>query len=701
MAYRSMRERAEARLARLKPEQLEQVPEAARRLMHELSVHQVELEMQNEELRQTQASLEVLRTRYFDLFDQAPIGYLMLDASGRIRECNRTGVAMLGNPAALAGRLLSEFIVPTARHAFSECRDRLLSTGEPQQLELPLRRADGTTCWVQVVMNTTVAEPDGPAMRVTMGDITDRKRLEEETGRLAAVVTWSEQAIIRQELTGEISSWNPAAERLFGYEAERIVGSPMQILYPLERLADERTDRQRVSNGARFAYETVRMHRESRRIPVFVSVAPIFDQQGRITGISHMMRDIHEEIELRHEQALLLNHLRASEHALRQADRRKDEFIATLAHELRNPLAPIRNAAAVLRYGPALDPKQEWCRDVIDRQVAHMATLLDDLLDVSRVTRNMIRLHLDRVDLSLPITQAVEITRPLLDDRGHSLSVEMPSDPIEVHGDATRLTQVFGNLLNNAAKYTDRGGQIRLSVRLEGANVAISVRDTGIGIPPDQLPHVFELFSQVESGSDRGQAGLGIGLSLVKALVEKHQGTVTALSDGPGTGSQFVVRLPAVWTGSSHQRVASAPDRAASGESQQGDGHLVLIVDDNRDSVESMALMLTLHGFRIRTAEDGEAALEVARREHPDVAILDVGLPKLNGLDVGRRIREEPWGQTMLLIACTGWGQREDQERSRAAGFDFHMVKPVDLDALLKVLLSHASAGRSDAPDHP
>ena len=688
---RPIRAEAEARLEQLHKPELENTSEEVRRLMHELSVHQIELEMQNEQLRQAQEELEGARARYFDLYERAPVAYLILNQGGRIIECNSAAAQLLQARAyQLSGRSIGEFIASGGSGEYAAQRDQLLATGEPQSVELVLCRPDGSSFWGELHMNAADPAADkSPNTRITITDITRRKQMELEAARLAAIVISSDHAILSQELTGEISSWNPAAERLFGFSAAEILGSPLVVLYPPERVAEERADRDRARRGIPVTHESVRVHQGGSRIPVFVSISPIIDRQGHISGVSHLIRDIREELASRDQLNEALAHLRENARALRQADRRKDEFIATLAHELRNPLAPIRNAAAVLRYGPKLDPKIEWCRDVIDRQVGHMATLLDDLLDVSRVTRNKIKLHRERVELFRPIAQALELNRPLIDERQHTLTVDLPPEPIEVVGDVTRLTQIFGNLLNNAAKYTDPGGKIQLQVVQQDEIVEVVVRDSGIGIEAAQLPSVFELFSQVDTTGDRSQGGLGIGLSLVKALVEMHGGTIAAASEGLGQGSEFTVRLPVVANRRGGEvSFSGSAVRVSQPVPETQFGNRVLIVDDNRDAADSMAVMLTLQGYQVRTAWDGEEAISVAREYRPDVAILDVGLPKLNGLEVGRRIRQEPWGRSMLLIACTGWGQPEDQHRSNEAGFDHHLVKPVDLDALIQLLSS-------------
>jgi PAS domain S-box-containing protein len=377
--------------------------------------------------------------------------------------------------------------------------------------------------------------------------------------------------------------------------------------------------------------------------------------------------------------------LREAEQALRDADRRKDEFIATLAHELRNPLAPLRNGLQVMKLTKDDPQRVEEVRDIMERQLEQMVHLIDDLMDVSRITRGKVQLRMARVDLKQPIEAAIETSRPLIDECGHNFTVYMPTQPIFVDADATRLAQIVANLLNNAAKYTDRGGNITLSVERQADDVVIAVRDSGIGIPTEMLDSVFEAFAQVDRSLEKSQGGLGIGLSLVKGLVEMHGGTVEAHSDGPGKGSEFVIRLPA----------AVPPDKHAVGTC--GNGHAlapahrcVLIVDDNRDAANSLAVMLRLQGLNAQTAHDGLEAIQIAAASRPDVVLMDIGMPKLNGYDAARRIRSEPWGKDIKLIALTGWGHEQDRQKSSDAGFDHHLVKPVDEAALLNLLAGTA-----------
>ncbi|MEJ7592860.1 MAG: ATP-binding protein [Planctomycetaceae bacterium] len=373
--------------------------------------------------------------------------------------------------------------------------------------------------------------------------------------------------------------------------------------------------------------------------------------------------------------------------SLQEADRRKDVFLATLAHELRSPLAPVRNAVQVLRLKSPPVPELEWASGVIDRQVQQMTHLIDDLLDISRISLNKLVLHKERVFLETVVQGAVETSRPLIDQHDHELIVSLPPESIVLDADLGRLAQVFSNLLNNAAKYSERGGRIGLTVQREGSDAVVTVQDTGIGIAADVLPHIFEMYTQVEAQLERSEGGLGIGLALVKQLVTLHGGSIEGRSDGHDQGSEFIVRLPIDLT------AQLRPDKGRDDfEKQSASGLRILVVDDNRDTANSLSMLLRLTGNEPQTAYDGAEALSVAGEFRPDVVLLDIGLPKLNGYEVARRIREQPWGKRVILIALTGWGQEEDRQRSREAGFDDHMVKPVELSPLMNLLaeLRHA-----------
>jgi PAS domain S-box-containing protein len=416
-------------------------------------------------------------------------------------------------------------------------------------------------------------------------------------------------------------------------------------------------------------HEIVVERPDGSRLIVLANANPFHDDRGKLTGAVNVLVDITDR--------------KRAEDALREADRKKDEFLAILAHELRNPLAPIRNALELLRLDGQNVATQEQARTVMGRQLQQMVRLVDDLLDVSRITRNQLVLRKERVDLAAVMQCAVESARPLIKAGGHDLAVTLPPQPVYLDADPTRLAQVFSNLLNNAAKYTERGGRLALFAEREGSDVVVTVRDNGVGIPAEMLPRIFDMFTQVDRTLERSQGGLGIGLTLVRWLVELHGGRIEAQSPGVGRGSEFLVRLPLIVAGRPRD-----PGTNGTGEPAQSSLRFrILVVEDNRDSATCLAMMLKLLGNEVRMAHDGIEAVRMAESFRPAVVLLDIGLPKLNGYAAAGQIRAEPWGKEMFLIALTGWGQDEDKRRSIEAGFNVHMCKPVDPAALERLLL--------------
>src|SRR5581483_5638612 len=387
------------------------------------------------------------------------------------------------------------------------------------------------------------------------------------------------------------------------------------------------------------------------------------------------------------------------EQELQEADRRKDEFLAMLSHELRNPLAAISNVAHVMKASPAIDPQLRWARDVLGRQTGHLTRLIDDLLDVSRITRGKVTLRREPLELKSVVAAAVETTRTLITQRGHALQVDVPEEAIPVLGDRVRLTQVVDNVLTNAAKYTQEGGRITVALEIAAGTpgeALIRVRDTGVGIAAEMLPNLFQLFRRADDSLARSEGGLGIGLALARGLIEMHGGRIEAFSDGPGKGSEFVIRLPrangAVETPEAQPRQAPLPCE------QREDRQLkVLVVDDSVDSAESMAIILEMSGHSVRKAHNGPDALRAASEYRPDVVLMDIGMPGMSGHEVAQKLRETPAMREVVLIAMTGYGRQVDREQSRAAGFDHHLVKPLDFDKLNEVLIA-SSASRRRAP---
>jgi PAS domain S-box-containing protein len=413
-------------------------------------------------------------------------------------------------------------------------------------------------------------------------------------------------------------------------------------------------------------------------VPVGVALSPV--PLGNAPTMCAVVTDLTEQRQ--HEE------LRRAQAALKDADRRKDEFLATLAHELRNPLAPVSSAVHILRLKAPAIPEVQWAQEVIERQVEQMTRLVDDLLDLSRVTRNQIILRRAPVELATIIRSAVETSTPAIDLAGHRLNVEVPPSAVILDVDQMRISQVLANLLNNAAKYTNRGGTITVRAGMHGDHVVIDVEDTGVGIPQELLPRVFDMFTQVDRSLERTQTGLGIGLTLSKRLMEMHGGTIVVRSE-PGKGSTFTVRLPPAVV-----VLAGAPVQNAKPEVAIDDSSLrVLIVDDNVDSADSLSLALQIRGHHARAVYDGASALQVGASFRPDVILLDLGMPDLDGHETCRLIRKQSWGDDVRIVALTGWGQYEDRRKTGESGFDYHLVKPMEPPALAN-LLERISEGR-------
>jgi len=467
------------------------------------------------------------------------------------------------------------------------------------------------------------------------------------------------------ELWGRAPRLNDAADRFCGsFKLSSPDGTPIRHEQCWMALA-LREDRE--YNGLEIVVERPNGY----RVTALAHANPIHDATGSLAGAVNVLVDISDR--------------RRAEDVLREADRAKDEFLAILAHELRNPLAPLRHIVELLRT--PVPPDLKWAVDVIDRQTRHMARLIDDLLEVSRVSHRKIELRKQRVELTEIVRAAVETSRPLIEVAGHELRVTLPTSPVLLDADPTRVAQALSNLLNNAAKYTARGGRVWLTAERQGRDAVVTVGDTGIGIPAEMIPRVFAMFAQVEQSMERAQGGLGIGLTLAKRLIEMHGGTLQAHSDGPGKGAEFTVRLPTATTMAPEAESPSPEDKTARPTVR------ILVVDDNRDSAESLSLLLQTLGNDVRTAHDGLEAVELAKEQQPELVLLDLGLPGLNGYEVAREIRRLPWGKGTVLIALTGWGQEEDRRRSAEAGFDHHLVKPVDTVRLRSILASIGRGG--------
>jgi PAS domain S-box-containing protein len=547
------------------------------------------------------------------------------------------------------------------------------TAGTKYEIEYRLRRHDGRYLWHNG-RASPIRDDQGRIVRWfgTCTDIEDRKRAEEalrqSEARYRDLFENANDVIYTLDLEGRITSVNRRGELTLGYTPSECFGrSAADFVAPEyhERMR-EALRRKLAGEASPTVYELEMIRKDGRRVVMEVS-SRLIQEDGRPVGVQGIARDITER--------------KQAEQALREADRRKDEFLAMLAHELRNPLAPIRNAALVLKLIGPSDPRIAQARDLVERQVGHLARLIDDLLDVSRITRGKILLRKERLDLVPLVRAAGEDHRALLEGAGLSLSIELPDRPVCVVGDPTRLAQVVGNLLHNALKFTEAGGcvVVRLSAG-PGSAARVTVRDTGIGMGPEILAHLFEPFSQADRSLDRSRGGLGLGLALVQGLVELHGGSIRASSPGVGQGSEFVVSLPQV-RGDSAPQAAPPPTLPGTKELR------ILIIEDNRDTAESLRMVLALAGHQVEVAYTGPEGVEKARRFGPNAVLCDIGLPgKMDGYAVARTLRADPQLCTTTLIALTGYGQEEDLRRARQAGFDQHFTKPVDPTALDQAL---------------
>jgi PAS domain S-box-containing protein len=497
-------------------------------------------------------------------------------------------------------------------------------------------------------------------------DVQEKRNTEHIRQHLAAIVESSDDIIVSKTLDGIITSWNEGAERVLGYRVDEVIGKHVSMLMPPEQAEDTQKILSSIRRGERIDhYHSKRRRKDGTIVDVSLTVSPIRNEEGEIVGASKVGRDITVQKTLEKELA--------------ESNRRKDEFLAMLAHELRNPIAAIHGASQLLGRLET-ESELEWAKDVIHRQIANLSHLIDDLLDVSRITRGKIVLRKQPLDLAPIIRSALENVRPLTEERKHEISVSLAAGELRLEADPVRLEQILVNLLTNAAKYTNAGGQIALTVGHENGDIVLQLKDTGIGIAKEMLPRIFDLFTQGDRTIDRSEGGLGIGLTIVQRLVELHGGSVTAKSEGIGKGTEFTVRLPSLAS------VREASDSMTDIQRSVRANSRVLVVDDNHDMASGLAKLLSLLGHDVQTAYDGRTAVELALTYCPEVVLLDIGLPGMSGYEVARRLREEASSRDALIIAITGYGQEEDFRKSKEAGFDHHLVKPIDYHALLTVM---------------
>jgi PAS domain S-box-containing protein len=582
------------------------------------------------------------------------------------------------------------------RERVAEIIRRTLAAGESYESEYRLSGTDGTVRHL-VSRGRVERDASGRAVRLpaVVMDITAQRRAEERERQLlyeAAAANAKFRAFFEQgaifagimDVDGTVLEPNRAAWEGCGFTREEIIGKPFcegPWWTPSADLVEQvKAATAQAAAGQAFRAEMPYFVADGSQRIADVVILPIKDDAGRVMFLAPTGTDI----TLRRQMEDSLRRLAAD---LSEADHRKDEFLATLAHELRNPLAPLRNGLQVMRLAGDNGLAVEQARTMMERQLGQMVRLVDDLLDVSRITRNKLELRRERVELDAVVRSAIETSRPLIEAAAHELTVTLPPASICLEADLTRLAQVFSNLLNNAAKYTRPGGHIWLTAQKLDNEILIGVKDNGMGIRPDMLSKVFDMFTQADRSLERTQGGLGIGLTLVKRLVEMHRGSVEARSEGLGHGSEFVVHLPIL----DERPLRHDPEMPA--ENTNPEKRRILVVDDNVDSAQTLGMMLSMMGNEIHMVYDGIEAVEAAASFRPDLILLDIGLPKLNGYEACRRIREQPWGNEIVIIACTGWGQEEDIRRGKEAGFDRHMVKPVDPEALNAILAEQRPAG--------
>jgi PAS domain S-box-containing protein len=614
-------------------------------------------------------------------FDQGPLFAGIMTLDGTIIEPNRLSLEACGYTRdQVVGKPFwdcpwwngSATLMDQIREATAQA-----VAGQTYRAEMPYFVADGSERVVDLVVLPIKGE-DGEVLFLapTGTDVTDRRRAEDDRQKFVTLAETITDFIGMCDLQGTPFFVNKAGLKMVGLnEHETLQGIALRdFFFPEDqtKILDEFLPSV-LKEGHGEIEVRFRNFQTGNALWMLYKVVALVNSREECVGLATVSRDITQRRELE-------NNLRQLASDLSEANHRKDEFLATLAHELRNPLAPIRNGLQLMKLADGDNDTMEKARALMERQVAQMVRLVDDLLDVSRITRGKIDLRRERVDIASIIQQAVETSRPAIESSRQQLTVNLPPQPVYLDADPVRLAQVFSNLLNNSGKYSEPGGRISIKAERQGAEAVISVKDTGIGIPPDMLPRIFEMFTQIDRSLDRSDGGLGIGLTLVQRLVELHNGSVRASSAGTGKGSEFVVRLPIA-----DESPAPSPQPSI-GEPKLAIASRILVVDDNRDSASSLAMLLKAAGNDTQIAHDGLAAVEMADFFRPDVVLLDIGLPRLNGYEVARKIREQAWGKGMVLVALTGWGQDEDRRKSKEAGFNGHMVKPVGFAALVKLL---------------
>jgi PAS domain S-box-containing protein len=539
-------------------------------------------------------------------------------------------------------------------------------------------RKNGDLFWANVVI--TALKDDHGKLRgfckITR-DLSERRKQEEtlrqseERFRLL-VDSVKDYAIFMLDVHGRVASWNPGAERIKGYKRSEIIGQHLSVFYTEEGRARKWPEEElrTARESGRFEDEGQRVRKDGSTFWANVVLSPVYGPDGKLHGYAKVTRDLTDQRRVE---------------ALEKAQKQTNEFLAMLAHELRNPLAPIRNALHLLSKKPTSDPSELWVREVLQRQTIQMTRLVDDLLDVSRITRSAVVLNKAPIDLGRVVRDAAAASLQWMQERQHVLEVVLPDEKLELSADPVRLNQILQNLLHNAAKFTPNGGKIRLSANRAGERIVATVEDNGVGMTPELRRAAFGLFTQGEQGIARVEGGLGVGLTLVERLVALHGGTIEARSEGPGRGSEFVISLPAGDPATLQPEIQPAEEHTSRGTPQR-----ILVVDDNLDAAHALRYLLESDGHVVRVAADGATGIALAKAFKPDVLLLDIGLPKMDGYELAKRVREDSSLRRAKIIGVTGYAQARDRERAAAAGFDHHLTKPVDFPAL-QLLIRSAS----------
>jgi two-component system CheB/CheR fusion protein len=655
-------------------EELQSANEELQTSKEELQSVNEELETVNSELKKKLEELDSANGDLQNLFQSTRLATVFVDRELRVKKFTPAAVEVFRLIDGDVGRPIADVTPRFQGGDLVQDIRKVLRTLATQERQVHVEEADS---WylLRVLPYRTVEDViDGVV--ITFLDITELKRTEEQRETLAAIVDSSQDGIIGKTLDGVITSWNAGAERLYGYSAREAVGRMLDLIVPADQRPLMAAVFEKLRQGIKVdPFETARVRKDGERFDISLTFSPVHDAGGRLVGASGIDRDISDRKRAEEE-------LRRRTDQLVEADRRKDEFLAMLGHELRNPLAPIRNCLHLLQSPSLSEEQSRRALRTIERQVFHLTHLVDDLLDIARVSRGKILLRRERLDLVETVRATVEDQRQDLEAAGLEVVLDLPGAPLQVEGDPTRISQMVSNVLNNAGKFTEPGGRITVAVREPAPGAAaVVVRDTGIGMEPELLARAFEPFSQAERGPDRGRGGLGLGLALVKALIEMHGGAVDAASPGPGGGTEVTLRLPLAAAETSEETTMS--DTGPGGARARR----CLIIEDNVDAAESLSLLLQLTGHEADVAFDGSAGVEKARSFRPEVVLCDIGLPGLlDGYGVARAFRADPELRSAFLIALTGYGQEEDRRRALEAGFDTHLTKPADLDALRLLL---------------